>query len=88
MFSEISKNQLKEVLQRYKDSDGNSPIVISEDDWTIAEGGYDKWWEIYYGRDSRPVAECIAGNVSVYGFSVADNNEIKKIILSILSYLK
>ena len=88
MFSEISKNYLKKVLQRYKDSDKDSPIVVSEDDWTIAEGGYDKWWEIYYGCDPRPVAECIAGKVSVYGFSVADNNEIREIILSILSYLK
>lgn len=88
MFSELSKESLQNLLRRYKASEEESPIVLYESNWTIAEGGYDKWWEIYYGKDSRPVAECIAGNVSVYGFSDADNEVIKNIILSVLTYLK
>lgn len=85
---DLAKNDLIEVLNNYKQNDAESPIALSEGDWTIAEGGYDCWFEIYHGQNCTPVAECVAGKISVYGFTDAENKEIKKIILRVLDYLK
>lgn len=87
MFNDCSIKELREVLELYKSSEAESPVVLSAGEWTIAEGGYDKWWEIYYGQNCRPIAECVARKVSVYGFSATDNELIKNVILSVLDYL-
>lgn len=44
MFNDCSIKELKEVLELYKSSEAESPVVLSAGEWTIAEGGYDKWW--------------------------------------------
>lgn len=84
----LAANDLIKVLKKYKQSDAGRPIVLSEGNWTISEGGNDRWFDIYYNHNHSPVADCIAGEVSVYGFSDKNNAMIKEIILIILDYLK
>lgn len=84
----LATNDLVKVLREYKQRDAGRPITLSEGNWTIAEGGYDRWFDIYYNHNHSPVADCIAGEVSVYGFTDKYNVIIKEIILNILDYLK
>lgn len=88
MFNDSSINDLKEIFRKYFNCNDESPVIISKGYWTLAEGGYNEWWELYYGSELRSVAVCKKGIVSVYGFSDDENKKAKEIILSILLYLK
>lgn len=92
MLTIKDRNDLHILLDEYKQRDGLN-ISLSEGNWTITEGVYAKWWELYYGdadKDILPIADCVGGIVRV---SSTNSNrlppsEIKGIILSCLTYLK
>lgn len=82
-------SDLKELLNLYMNNSETGSIALNKGDWAIAEGGYHKWWELYFGENGIPVADCIAGEINVFGdtFSNEDKEFIKSIILEVLEYL-
>lgn len=60
---------------------------FNEGPWSIANGGYDLWFEIYY--ENEPIAQCIAGKVSSH-FTIdgIDNEKLINKILGIFPHLK
>lgn len=89
MLTHNDMADLKNLLISYKSTDENGSISLYKGDWAITEGGYDKWWELYYGENAEPIADCIAGEVNVFGkFSLTEKVLIKDIILEYLDYLK
>ena len=53
----ISFAGLKYILRKHEET-GNS---YCRNGWSIAKGGYDLWWEIYY--KGYVVLQCIAGEL-------------------------
>lgn len=52
-----SLNGFRQILRKF-DEDGRLAVATH---WSMARGGYDRWWEIYY--DNIPVINCIAGTI-------------------------
>lgn len=92
MLTYKDRNDLHILLDKYKESEGLN-ISLSEGNWTITEGVYSKWWELYYGdaaKDILPIADCVGGIVRVSSTNSyrLPPTEIKGVILSCLTYLK
>lgn len=59
----------------------------NEGPWSIANGGYDLWFEIYY--NNTLVAQCIDGEVSShFNINGIDNKKLVNKILEIFPHLK
>ena len=89
MLDTQSISDLKELLNLYMDNSEKGSIALNKGDWVIAEGGYNKWWELYFGEIAIPVADCIAGEVNVYGDTLSNEDKVlvKNVILETLKYL-
>lgn len=57
MIQNIDFRGFRNILRRF-DENG---YHVSATHWSMAKGGYDRWWEIYY--DNMPVMNCIAGTI-------------------------
>lgn len=53
----ISCRGLRKILRRF-DADGHH---VQGRHWSVAKGGYDLWWQLYY--DDVPVADCVCGEL-------------------------
>lgn len=92
MLRAYDKADLVDLLKEYKESEGFD-VLVCNGNWTLTEGAYSKWWELYYGENTVPVAECVAGTVVFPAKDCEPEtstlfSEVKDIILAELSYLK
>lgn len=75
---DISLRGLKAILKRF-DENGR---YAEGTHWSIANGGYDLWWELYY--DNMAIARCVAGTLEITVDELTDVME-KRLIKSIKS---
>lgn len=73
------ETNFEKMLEKF-DEAGNS---ASCGKWSIAKGGYDLWWEIYYG--GQCVLRCIAGEVEIESvfdlFETSRKSELLNILM-------
>ena len=50
---------LKPILKKFDDNGK----CVKGTHWSIANGGYDLWWELYY--DDIPILQCVAGELKI-----------------------
>ena len=90
MIDKITLRGLKAALERF-DEDG---IFAATKHWSIAKGGYDMWWQLYYNENGSfvvgiPIVECINGELQDCGqLSDTDFRRVTKVICSIYRGLK
>jgi hypothetical protein len=60
MRIQISVQGLRSVLRRFARTKDDF-VENKKGHWSIGNGGYDCWWELYY--DNCPVAACILGTL-------------------------
>lgn len=76
---------LRNVLRKFDENNWEGEYKVKN--WSIANGGYDKWFELYY--NGTPVAECIDGVVtSNFGLPPEDKARIIETILEVYDWLK
>lgn len=75
---DISLRGLKAILKKF-DENGR---YAEGTHWSIANGGYDLWWELYY--DNIPIVQCIDGELEISISELAKGME-KRLIKSIKS---
>ena len=68
---ELKFTGLDMVLKRFDNIKWNGMCISGF--WRIANGGYDKWFELYY--NDIPVAECINGIISSNCSYVSDEDK-------------
>ena len=56
----INVKNLKTALTNFKGRNWKGSAKCNE--WTVSNGGYDLWFEIYY--NNTPVMQCIAGELN------------------------
>ena len=59
---------------------------FSKNNWRVANGGYDLWFELYY--NDQPVVDCIAGKLSAWGMPQDVLDEICRRIIRKFPHLK
>lgn len=81
--------ELYNLLIEYKNSTADYMVSLTKGNWTIAEGGYGRMWELYYGAEKKPTAYAENGVIIVdHAQNTVTKKEIEKIIKSVLDYLK
>lgn len=75
--------QLRTVLKAYRNGEREH---YTRGDWSIATGGYDLWFEIYY--KGIPKVQCIDGELEVGNDDNINVNKVLLIIKQELPYLK
>ena len=65
----INFRGLKSVLEKFNDNGRYAKGTH----WSIANGGYDLWWELYY--DNIPILQCVAGELKIIGCDLCDLTE-------------
>lgn len=68
---------LRAALRRYENTKGSSAEDRNHR-WEVKTGGYDCWWEVYYG--GVPVAQCIAGRMENVQLAAGDFEELERIV--------
>lgn len=81
-MDEINCAGLRQILRRYSENGR----WVGATHWSMAHGGYDLWWELYY--DNVPVIGCCAGDIENYCLDEKQFKKAKKIILEEYSELK
>lgn len=66
-------SSLRYILKKFIENDWKG--YYSSKCWAIANGGYDCWFQINY--NNQPIADCVAGDVNVWGFSNEDIENLK-----------
>ena len=75
-------SQLRELLKTYKNGSRKS---YTRGEWSIAEGGYDLWFEIYY--KGIPKIQCVDGELFVGNDNEIDEERTLSIIKKVLDYV-
>ena len=65
----INFRGLKSVLEKFNDNGKYAEGTH----WSIANGGYDLWWELYY--DGLSILQCIAGELEIADCDLCDLTE-------------
>lgn len=73
--------ELYDLLVEYKGCTADYMVSLTKGNWTIAEGGYGRMWELYYEAENGVIIVDHAQNT-------VTKKEIEKIIKSVLDYLK
>ena len=74
----INFRGLKSVLGKFNDNGKYAKGTH----WSIANGGYDLWWELYY--DGLPILQCVAGELEIIGCGLTKSTE-KRLIENVKS---
>ena len=74
---------LRSLLKRF---DEGIELSVAGTHWSIAQGGYDLWWQIYF--DEIPVVDCVNGEIENDCLDNKTFTKLKKIVLSEYSWLK
>lgn len=79
-------NGLKNVLKKFDEHGWKGSF--DSGNWTIANGGYDLWFTVYY--KGEPVADCIAGKLSsgYDNLDISEKTKLLKKIQSVYEHLK
>lgn len=48
--------ELYDLLVEYKGCTADYMVSLTKGNWTIAEGGYGRMWELYYEAEKKPTA--------------------------------
>lgn len=76
---------LKDVLKTFDEHGWKGSFT--RESWTIGNGGYDCWFELYY--EGQPVASCIAGELeSNSHIDVGEKEKLLSKILEVYSHLE
>ena len=80
----INFRGLKSVLEKFNDNGRYAEGTH----WSIANGGYDLWWELYY--DGLPILQCVAGELEIAVCDLTESTEKRLIetVKSIYTYLR
>ena len=89
----MTKQEIKEFL----DWNGLTPCLtkfdeygwvgsFSKNNWRVANGGYDLWFELYY--NNIPIVDCVAGKLSAWGMPQEVLDEICRRIIKKFPHLK
>ena len=80
----INFRGLKSVLGKFHDSGKYAKGTH----WSIANGGYDLWWELYY--DDLPILQCIAGEleIAVCGLTESTERRLIETVKSVYTHLR
>lgn len=78
----INMRGLKELLIKF-DEDGK---YVSGTHWSIARGGYDLYWQLYY--DGIPVIDCVCNELENNCLDEHDYKRCCKVIKSIYKQIK
>lgn len=71
----INLRGLRQILRRF-DENG---YHVRATHWSVARGGYDLQWELYYDR--IPVVDCVDNEIINIGLDKKDFSRVAKIIL-------
>ena len=74
----INFRGLKSVLEKFD----NNGKYAEGTHWSIANGGYDLWWELYY--DGLPILQCVAGELKIIVSGLTEPTE-KRLIENVKS---
>lgn len=74
----INFRGLKSVLEKFD----NNGKYAEGTHWSIANGGYDLWWELYY--DDLPILQCVAGELKIVVCGLTEPTE-KRLIENVKS---
>ena len=74
----INFRGLKSVLKKFD----NNGKYAKGTHWSIANGGYDLWWELYY--DGLPILQCVAGELEIAVCGLTESTE-KRLIENVKS---
>ena len=74
----INFRGLKSVLRKFNDNGKYSEGTH----WSIANGGYDLWWELYY--DGLSILQCVAGELEIAVCGLTESTE-KRLIENVKS---
>ncbi|WP_252241624.1 hypothetical protein [Clostridium sp. ZBS18] len=75
---------LKRLITRYNNGNNNS---YKDGKWSLAVGGYDLWFELYY--NNIPVIQCIDGYLEVCNDNMdIDYDKSISTIKELLTYIK
>lgn len=58
---------------------------FTEKEWSIGNGGYDQYFEIYYKE--QPVLDCIGGKITAWGLEEDVLNKLCKKVIKRFPYL-
>lgn len=73
-MSKVYNGDFKGMFRRFANGSKKS---YSSGDWSVAVGGYDCWFEVYYKR--TPIINCINGELNILNHEI-DKNQMKKLI--------
>ena len=74
----INFRGLKSVLEKFD----NNGKYVEGTHWSITNGGYDLWWELYY--DGLPILQCVAGELKIVVCGLTEPTE-KRLIENVKS---
>ena len=57
--------ELYDLLVEYKGCTADYMVSLTKGNWTIAEGGYGRMWELYYEAEKKPTAYAENGVIIV-----------------------
>ena len=80
----INFRGLKSVLEKFDDNGKYAEGIH----WSIANGGYDLWWELYY--DDLPILQRIAGDleIAVCGLTESAERRLIETVKSVYTHLR
>ena len=80
----INFRGLKSVLEKFDDNGK----YAGGTHWSIANGGYDLWWELYY--EDLPILQGIAGEleIAVCGLTESTERRLIETVKSVYTHLR
>ena len=66
--------ELYDLLVEYKGCTADYMVSLTKGNWTIAEGGYGRMWELYYEAEKKPTA--YAETVSYTHLTLPTNSRV------------
>lgn len=80
----LNKPPIRQLLELFDEHRWKGGYSIGR--WSIANGGYDLWFEIY--KDNIPQISCIDGQVSACRGQDSETEEIIKELLEVFGHLQ